>query len=192
MAQGTDSSDLTGAMASSQEAAPATVGQTSGVSSRAGEDGWSSKVDIHLNRCACQAMAGQDVPGIRTGDLPPTLAVESSYGADDMTCAICLEQIQLENTAYVKGCEHAYCGAISLAVAIGINSSLRSTFLSRDTSTPAILLLLLPSMLRNSTVCLGGHTDKPCTVLQPSASCNGLSCARTAAAHSARSLSVAC
>lgn len=27
-----------------------------------------------------------------------------------MTCAICLEQIQLEDTAYVKGCEHAYCG----------------------------------------------------------------------------------
>lgn len=39
----------------------------------------------------------------------PSLDVESSYGPDDMTCAICLEQIQLENTAYVKGCEHAYC-----------------------------------------------------------------------------------
>jgi len=44
----------------------------------------------------------------------PSLDVESSYGPDDMTCAICLEQIQLENTAYVKGCEHAYCGRYHL------------------------------------------------------------------------------
>jgi len=44
----------------------------------------------------------------------PSLDVESSYGPDDMTCAICLEQIQLENTAYVKGCEHAYCGGYHL------------------------------------------------------------------------------
>lgn len=61
-------------------------------------------------------MAGQEVPVAETADSPLTLVVESSYGADDMTCAICLEQIQLENTAYVKGCEHAYCGTFSLAL----------------------------------------------------------------------------
>ena len=35
-----------------------------------------------------------------------------------MTCAICLEQIQLENTAYVVGCEHAYCGDCSLLLVL--------------------------------------------------------------------------
>lgn len=60
-------------------------------------------------------MAGQEILVAKTGFSPPTLGEESSYGADDMTCAICLEQIQLENTAYVKGCEHAYCGTYPLA-----------------------------------------------------------------------------
>ncbi len=30
-------------------------------------------------------------------------------GPNDMTCAVCLEQIQLENLALIKGCEHMYC-----------------------------------------------------------------------------------
>lgn len=30
--------------------------------------------------------------------------------ANDMTCAICLEQIALEDMCIVKGCEHVYCG----------------------------------------------------------------------------------
>ncbi|KAL3141721.1 hypothetical protein ABBQ32_004404 [Trebouxia sp. C0010 RCD-2024] len=55
------------------------------------------------------AVAGKKAGAVQQGDSPPSLEAEVSYGADDMTCAICLEQIQLENTAYVKGCEHAYC-----------------------------------------------------------------------------------
>ena len=55
-------------------------------------------------------MAGKKVLAIKAG--APGLDAEGSYGPDDMTCAICLEQIQLENTAYVKGCEHAYCGMV--------------------------------------------------------------------------------
>ena len=55
-------------------------------------------------------MVGEKSPAVEKGASPPSLGAEGSYGPDDMTCAICLEQIQLENTAYVKGCEHAYCG----------------------------------------------------------------------------------
>ncbi len=59
-------------------------------------------------------MAGKALP-VSTADVShPNLDAENSYGPDDMTCAICLEQIQLENTAYVKGCEHAYCGMSTL------------------------------------------------------------------------------
>jgi len=32
-------------------------------------------------------------------------------GPDDLTCAICLGQIQPLDLALVKGCEHQYCGA---------------------------------------------------------------------------------
>ena len=60
-------------------------------------------------QCLLQAPAGE-VHASAAQDSNPKLAGESSYGPDDMTCAICLEQIQLEDTAYVKGCEHAYCG----------------------------------------------------------------------------------
>ncbi|KAL0048493.1 hypothetical protein WJX82_004503 [Trebouxia sp. C0006] len=55
------------------------------------------------------AVAGNTLLVSKADASHPSLDVESSYGPDDMTCAICLEQIQLENTAYVKGCEHAYC-----------------------------------------------------------------------------------
>lgn len=34
--------------------------------------------------------------------------------ANDMTCAICLEQIALEDMCIVKGCEHVYCGTAIL------------------------------------------------------------------------------
>ena len=57
-----------------------------------------------------QELAGEEGQAPTAADSKPKLAGESSYGPDDMTCAICLEQIQLEDTAYVKGCEHAYCG----------------------------------------------------------------------------------
>ena len=59
-------------------------------------------------------MAGKALPASKVDASPPSLGAESSYGPDDMTCAICLEQIQLENTAYVVGCEHAYCGELAL------------------------------------------------------------------------------
>ena len=62
-----------------------------------------------------EELAGEDEQVLTAVDTKPKLAGESSYGPDDMTCAICLEQIQLENTAYVKGCEHAYCGECSPA-----------------------------------------------------------------------------
>jgi hypothetical protein len=32
------------------------------------------------------------------------------YEADDLTCAICLDQIAVEDICVVKGCEHVYCG----------------------------------------------------------------------------------
>ncbi|BDA47493.1 hypothetical protein COCOBI_10-3410 [Coccomyxa sp. Obi] len=38
--------------------------------------------------------------------------------ANDMTCAICLEQIPLEEMCIVKGCEHVYCGKCILAWAV--------------------------------------------------------------------------
>lgn len=31
-------------------------------------------------------------------------------GADELTCAICLDQIPPVDLAVVKGCEHLYCG----------------------------------------------------------------------------------
>jgi hypothetical protein len=34
--------------------------------------------------------------------------------ANDMTCPICLDQIELEELAVVKGCDHVYCGETSL------------------------------------------------------------------------------
>ena len=62
-----------------------------------------------------QDVAGKASPVSKADALPPSLAAENSYGPDDMTCAICLEQIQLENTAYVVGCEHVYCGELSFS-----------------------------------------------------------------------------
>ncbi|KAK9823640.1 hypothetical protein WJX72_004388 [[Myrmecia] bisecta] len=60
-----------------------------------------------------------DLAGVAEGSSaqatdPPTLEEASKLVAedsavDDMTCAICLEQIPLADTAIVKGCEHAYC-----------------------------------------------------------------------------------
>lgn len=56
-----------------------------------------------------EGVGGKALPVGIADASPPSLDAENSYGPDDMTCAICLEQIQLSNTAYVKGCEHAYC-----------------------------------------------------------------------------------
>lgn len=39
---------------------------------------------------------------------PESPAVE----IDDLTCAICLEQMKLADTAIIKGCEHSYCGEL--------------------------------------------------------------------------------
>ena len=66
-------------------------------------------------------MGGKALPVGIADASPPSLDAENSYGPDDMTCAICLEQIQLDNTAYVKGCEHAYCGMSAASLYTSIN-----------------------------------------------------------------------
>ena len=138
-------------------------------------------------------MAGQEVLVVKSGDSPSALVVESSYGADDMTCAICLEQIQLENTAYVKGCEHAYCGTFSFAQLLLISVLHCTLHISEVTQVHLqVFVIAVTLAARLCILSLSGHADQTCTVLQPSASCSGLSCARTAAAHNARSLSAAC
>jgi hypothetical protein len=34
-----------------------------------------------------------------------------------MTCAICLDQIPVEDLCMVKGCDHVYCGMLALSIA---------------------------------------------------------------------------
>ena len=34
--------------------------------------------------------------------------------ANDMTCAICLDQIPVQELCAIKGCDHVYCGTYSL------------------------------------------------------------------------------
>ena len=52
--------------------------------------------------------------------LDPAKADQDNSGAapdqeaNEMTCAICLEQIALEDMCIVKGCEHVYCGIATL------------------------------------------------------------------------------
>lgn len=41
--------------------------------------------------------------------MKPPLSPEKISEPGDMTCAICLSDIQLENLAMVKGCDHIYC-----------------------------------------------------------------------------------
>ncbi len=44
---------------------------------------------------------------------PPEAGVASDAAAieiDDLTCAICLEQMKTADTAIIKGCGHSYCG----------------------------------------------------------------------------------
>ena len=132
-------------------------------------------------------MAAKEVPVIKEADSSPSLDAEGSYGADDMTCAICLEQIQLEDTAYVKGCEHAYCGKLSFVVPSNqpCMHSPHSIFGWYSSATLAIIA-------QCCTLYLGAQTDQTCPVLQPSAFCSGLSSVKTAAALNARSHSVAC
>lgn len=45
------------------------------------------------------------------GDATRSRRQSSASGAGDLTCAVCLEEIPLEDMAIVKGCEHIYCGA---------------------------------------------------------------------------------
>ena len=42
-------------------------------------------------------------------DCQPQHLLEEDSEPDDLTCAICLNSIQLENLALVKGCDHMYC-----------------------------------------------------------------------------------
>lgn len=68
-----------------------------------------------------------------------------------MTCAICLEQIQLENTAYVKGCEHAYCGtpssplwfSIGYHILAGRQAAVTVSTLIGNKAVPAVQISLL-------------------------------------------------
>jgi len=42
-------------------------------------------------------------------DCQPQPLLEEDSEPDDLTCAICLNSIQLENLALIKGCDHMYC-----------------------------------------------------------------------------------
>ena len=58
--------------------------------------------------------SGQPAPALS----PNKTALEGEDGngeAGDMTCAICLEEILVEDLCVVKGCEHIYCGAHAIA-----------------------------------------------------------------------------
>jgi hypothetical protein len=55
-----------------------------------------------------------------------TLPEEGGRGgeANDMTCPICLDQIELEELAVVKGCDHVYCGEAQLFyVTLGVSDT---------------------------------------------------------------------
>lgn len=43
--------------------------------------------------------------------------VDCSGEADDMTCAICLEHIPVEDLCVVKSCNHIYCGVLTATLA---------------------------------------------------------------------------
>lgn len=46
----------------------------------------------------------------RDGEPGEALSSPRESEPGDMTCAICLHTIQLEDMAMVKGCDHMYCG----------------------------------------------------------------------------------
>lgn len=57
-------------------------------------------------------------PGTEVSLLKLGADVEDA-GADENTCAVCLEQIQPENLAIVKDCGHCYCGELELTIDCG-------------------------------------------------------------------------
>ena len=42
---------------------------------------------------------------------PKPIEELSAKEANDMTCAICLDQIPVQELCAIKGCDHVYCGA---------------------------------------------------------------------------------
>ena len=51
------------------------------------------------------------LPCVDTQPAPATAAAGNSGEAHELTCAICLDTIALEELSIIKGCEHAYCSA---------------------------------------------------------------------------------
>ena len=51
---------------------------------------------------------GKGLPSTTPEDM--AASADSDHDADDLTCAICLDQIAVEEICAVKGCEHVYCG----------------------------------------------------------------------------------
>ena len=45
---------------------------------------------------------------------PKPIEELSAKEANDMTCAICLDQIPVQELCAIKGCDHVYCGMRSL------------------------------------------------------------------------------
>lgn len=43
--------------------------------------------------------------------------------ADDLTCAICLDQIAMEDVCVIKGCQHEYCGEAQCPVSQSYSNS---------------------------------------------------------------------
>lgn len=51
------------------------------------------------------------LPCVDAQPAPATAAAGNSGEAHELTCAICLDTIALEELSIIKGCEHAYCSA---------------------------------------------------------------------------------
>ncbi|KAK9819182.1 hypothetical protein WJX81_004272, partial [Elliptochloris bilobata] len=64
----------------------------------------------------CEPACDLKLPGVQPAS--ETEAVADSGEAHDMTCAICLDTIALEELSIIKGCEHAYCSKCILAWAV--------------------------------------------------------------------------
>ena len=51
------------------------------------------------------------LPRVDAQPAPASAAAGNSGEAHELTCAICLDNIALEELSIIKGCEHAYCSA---------------------------------------------------------------------------------
>ena len=71
---------------------------------------------------------------------PKPIEELSAKDANDMTCAICLDQIPVQELCAIKGCDHVYCGSSML-------------------SHPCMICACLPSH-----ICSPAQHCKPCSV----------------------------